>query len=101
MAHKKTSIRFADNVIEFSPKAGAAPSITLSAMTSGHVSRNELTSIKALTSYVAHTKSVSESLVQECLSSEFKVSDMAELRRADYQRVIKFLVDLQLDLMIN
>lgn len=67
----------------------------------GTVNRNELTSIKALTSYVAHNKRVSERVVCNCLLAQFQVPDVTQLQRHDYERVIKFLVDLQADLMLH
>lgn len=70
-------------------------------LSAGTVSRNELTSIKALTTYVAHNKKVSESIVCDYLLTEFKVGAVADLRRADYERVVRYLVDLQIDIIVN
>ncbi len=82
-----------ENIIEF-PQSGTMP-------LKGGINANELTSIKALTSYVAHNKCVPEDVVTAFVQAEFKVTSIADLRREDYERVIKFLVDLQVDLLIN
>ena len=88
--------RISENVIEF-------PNPQLAEKISGmrYVNRNELTSISALTSYVAHNKNVPEAVVKAYLQAEFKIEDETKLRRDDYERVIKFLVDLQVDLILN
>lgn len=62
------------------------------------VNKNELTSIKALTSYVAHNKSVPEHIVRATFLAEFKIPSETDLRREDYERAIRFLVDLQTEL---
>jgi len=70
-------------------------------MTRATVTRNEITSIKALTAYVAYNKSVPEEVVTAYLHAEFNVPTIDKLRREDYEDVVKFLVDLRKELMIN
>ena len=67
----------------------------------GSVNKNELTSIKALASYVAHNIKVPEEVINNHLLAEFNVCDVHALRRDDYERAIRLLVDLQVDLIIN
>jgi hypothetical protein len=88
------------NIIEF-PQSPSTTAANALAKTMISISRNELTSIKALTGYVAHNQNVSEDVVRAIVQSEFKVDDIASLRRDDYERAIKFLVDLQVELLLN
>ena len=94
---KKGVVTIDDNVIAF-PQREPATRVT---ELTGSVNKNELTSIKALTSYIARNKNVSEGIVTACVQSHFNVSDIKELRREDFERVVKFLVDLRADLLIH
>jgi len=85
------------NVIEF-PRA-RVKATTMSA--AGVVNQLELTSIKALTSYVAHNQNVPEDVVRAYLQAEFRVDDITQLRRDDYERAVAFLVDLRCALLLN
>jgi hypothetical protein len=102
----KPEARFeTDNVIDFSRirlTGAAAKKVVMNPNleTPGNVNRNELTSIKALTGYVAHNKGVPEDVVRNYLLAQFQVSEVTDLQRADYERVIRFLVDLQIDLAL-
>jgi len=91
----------AGNVIEFPRKTIAAEGMPVKIRVADALNQRELVSVKALTSYVAHNKRVSEDVVRASLNSEFNVDDMAKLRRDDFERVIKFLVDLRAELLIN
>jgi hypothetical protein len=82
----------ADNVVVFPRGNKADP---------GAVNWRELTSIKALTAYVAHNQNVNEQTVNAIVEAEFNVDDIARLRRDDYERVIAYLVDLRCDLLRN
>lgn len=95
-----TQLNVIENVIEF-PQTKAAAKSGLPSVLAGQVSLNEMTSIKALTSYVAHNKNVPEDTVRHYLLAQFQVPEIGELRRHDYERVIRFLVDLQIDLIVN
>jgi hypothetical protein len=91
-----------DNIVEFPQSRPEAPKdAPKSPAVTDQLNRNELVSIKALTSYVAYNKNVPENVVSAFMQAEFKVSDVADLRRQDYERVIKFLVDLRADLLVN
>jgi hypothetical protein len=94
---KKSAVPKGKNIIEF-PKRPARPLVT---ELTGSVNVNELTSIKALTSYVARNKNVPENVVSAYVEAQFNVSDLKELRREDFEGVIKFLVDLRSDLLIH
>lgn len=102
MARKPTSKPEAgteENVVEFPQTRVVASANPILAAES--INRNELISVQALTSYVAHKEKVAEELIRDVLQSEFHVKDLARIRRDDYERVIKFLVDLRTDLLIN
>ena len=96
---QKTAIKHA-NVIEF-PQRHLRAKTTAESLATGVVNRGELTSIKSLTNYVAHNRNLPEEVVREYLLAEFKATDVTDLKRADYERVVRFLVDLQIDLIIN
>lgn len=98
----KPNQRFdSENVIEFPQHRVVVSSPSLDLDMIGNVNKNELTSITALTSYVAHNRNVPEDVVKSYLLAQFNVPEVTELRRADYERVIRFLVDLQVDLIVN
>lgn len=61
----------------------------------------ELTSIKALLAYTAHDRKVSEDLVREILSTRYGIDDVEKLPAHAYDDAIRFLVDIQVDLLTN
>jgi hypothetical protein len=61
----------------------------------------EVTSVRALVAYVAHTQSASDVTVCEVLGAKFGAPDVGALRRRDYDEVIRFLVDLKLNETLN
>ncbi len=61
----------------------------------------ELTSIQALLAYTAHDKHVSEALVREALASRFGVDDVQKLPSHAYNDAIRFLVDIQVELILH
>jgi hypothetical protein len=61
----------------------------------------ELTSVRALVSYAAYHQKTSENLVEQIVSAEFCVADIAELKRVSFDDAIKFLVDLQVEILLN
>jgi hypothetical protein len=65
------------------------------------LSRLELTSVAALVAYAAHDKNVSVNTVKEIVAAHFGVDDLARLPRHSYDSVIRFLVDLQVDMILN
>lgn len=62
------------------------------------INMRELTSIKALTAYVAHNQNVREATVRALLSAQFNVPTIEALNRKDYDAVIRYLVDLRVEL---
>ena len=68
------------NVIEF-PKNRTTPPAGTRPLSGSQVIMQELTSINALTAYVAHNKNVPEDVVRTYLHTEFNVPDAGELRR--------------------
>ena len=61
----------------------------------------ELCSVKAMTAFVAHNQNVQEETVQAFVETEFAVSNINQLQRDDFDRVIAYLVDLQINLLTN
>jgi len=90
-----------ENVIEFPRSRFTALRKGQARPKADAINHRELISIKALTSYVAYNKNVPEDIVRAYLLAEFNVDDPAKLRREDFERVIKFLVDLRAELLIN
>ncbi|MBV8061103.1 MAG: hypothetical protein JO126_01525 [Alphaproteobacteria bacterium] len=69
--------------------------------TKGLMNKRELISVKALTAYVAHNQNVCEETVRAMLAAQFEVDTIDELRRDDYESVVRFLVDVQVELLTN
>jgi hypothetical protein len=61
----------------------------------------ELTSVRALVSYAAYHQNVSEALVKQVVSAEFGIADIEYLKRNSFDNAIRFLVDLQVDMLLN
>lgn len=59
----------------------------------------ELTSINALVAYAAYEKKVSEAVVRHVFSCRFGVDEIEKLPRKAYEDAIRFLIDVQLDMM--
>ena len=74
---------------------------TPQAMSSLTLNDLELTSIRALVSYAAYHQNVSEALVAHVVSAEFGVADIEGLKRNSFDNAIRFLVDLQVDMLLN
>lgn len=68
---------------------------------SAPLNKLELTSVLALLAYTAHDRKISEGTVKEIVTTHFAVGDVAQLPRQSYDDVIRFLVDMQIDMMIN
>ncbi len=98
---KSDAIFSAENIVEFPQSRFSASAKAAHIAGISHVNCNELTSIKALTAYIAHNKNIAEEVVRTFLLAQFKVADMAKLRRDDFEPAIRFLVDLQVDLIVN
>ena len=61
----------------------------------------ELTSIEALLAYTAHNRNVSEDVVREAVISRFGVDDVKKLPAHAFDAVIRFLVDIQVELILH
>jgi aspartyl-tRNA synthetase len=83
------TIRSFDNVLNFVERD------------TGSINRRELTSIRAMTAYVAHNQNVREETVRAFIKTEFGVETIAGIASADFERVIAFLTDLRCDLLTN
>ena len=97
----KTAAKNSDEKIVEFPRDRIASANKARALAMGPINQLELTSIKALTSYVAHNKNVPEDVVRTFFQAEFNIADAANLRRDDYERAIRFLIDLRTELLIN
>ncbi|MDD4617195.1 MAG: hypothetical protein PHW76_08835 [Alphaproteobacteria bacterium] len=63
------------------------------------VSSLEQTSINALVAYTAYDRKVTEAVVRDVFMTHFGINGVNELPRASFEDAIRFLVDVQLDLM--
>jgi hypothetical protein len=61
----------------------------------------ELASIKSLVAFTAYDQKVHEQVVQETVLQRFGVNDVAALPAKSFDEVIRFLVDLQAQLLVN
>lgn len=61
----------------------------------------ERRSVAALLAYAAHCQDVNEAVVRSVVAARFNVADVDQLPAASYDAVIAFLVDMQIDLMMN
>ncbi len=59
----------------------------------------ELASIKSLLAYTAYDKNISESVVRDVFSSRFGVQEVEKLPRKSFEDAIRFLVDIQIQLI--
>ena len=65
------------------------------------LSRLELISVNALVAFTSHDKHVNEDTVKEILAAHFGVDVLAQLPGRSYDDVIRFLIDLQVDMILN
>jgi hypothetical protein len=65
------------------------------------LSKNQVQSVHALLSYVAYNKHVKEDDVKPVIKSRFNVNHIEELPEASYEDVIRFLVDLCVEEILN
>ena len=56
----------------------------------------ELSSARAMTSYVAQNRNLNEAIVETMVGVKFSVRKIAELRHDDFRNVIAFLIDLHI-----
>ena len=61
----------------------------------------ELSSVRALMAYAASNQNVHQSVIEEAVSDQFGVKDVTEIQSLSYDDVIRFLIDLQVDLILN
>ena len=61
----------------------------------------ELTSVRALISYAAHNQEVNEEVLHEAVINQFGVKDVAELHSQSYDDVIRFLISMQANMLLN
>lgn len=56
----------------------------------------ELSSVRSLTTYVAHNQNLNETNVEAMACARFNVPRLTELRREDFRSVISFLINLKI-----
>ncbi len=61
----------------------------------------ELTSVRALMAYTACDQKVHEAVIEEAVIEQFGVKDVTEIQSRSYDDVIRFLIALQVDLILN
>jgi hypothetical protein len=61
------------------------------------ISSTEAASIYSLLAWVAYEQEVAQEIVQTVVESEFGVDHVNKIQRMNYDRAIKFLVDLRMD----
>ena len=59
------------------------------------LSQGELTSITAIVEYLAFKKGSGSELTYSQLAAEFDVPNVKQIKRRDFDRAVKFLVDLE------
>ena len=96
---RKTAAIVADTVVPF--KATRQVSDRLSWPEASTLNANELKSIYALLAYVAYQQQVQQQTVAAILGTRFGVEEVTQLKTKDYEEVIRFLVDLNVELMKN
>lgn len=62
------------------------------------MNNREMTSIRALLAYMAHDNRISEDSVRKAVTNRFGVDQVEKLPRNKYDDVIRFLVDIQIDM---
>jgi hypothetical protein len=68
---------------------------------SAALNRFELTSVRALLSFAAHHQKVDEAVIKEIVQTHFSVDDVTKLPSRSYDEVVRFLVDMQIDMLLN
>lgn len=61
----------------------------------------ELNALSGMVAYVAYNERISEDMVREIVCSRFRIAQVKELPSRLYQDAIEFLVDLELDKIVN
>ena len=61
----------------------------------------ELMSINALIAYTAYQYSLSQDIVREMIHTRFRIKEVTHLPSASYDNAVRFLVDTQVDLLVN
>lgn len=69
----------------------------VSLMSMEPVSKEEAASIYALLAWVSHEQDVAQETVEAVVEAEFGVTHVDYIQRMNYDRAIKFLVDLRMD----
>jgi hypothetical protein len=82
-------------------KITASFSMTETGKDSTALNRHELTSVYALLAYVAYQQSVEETVVREIVATHFNVPDVTQLPQKSYDEVVRFLVDMKAELLLN
>ncbi len=91
--------RTADNVVPFKASRQVGERVTWPEVST--LNANELKSIYALLAYVSYQQQVQQQTVAAILGMRFGVEEVTQLQTKDYEEVIRFLVDLNVELHKN
>jgi len=67
----------------------------------GLLNSNERRSISSLIAYAAYDKGVDTEVVQSLLETRFSVCDVEKLKSNDYDAIVRYLVDLKINEVMN
>ncbi len=67
----------------------------------GILNKNELTSVSALIAFVAYEQNGDEETVRRIAEAAFGVDDIKQVGQNNYDDLIRFLVDLRVDEILN
>ncbi len=65
------------------------------------LSARELASINALLAYTAQDRKIQEDIVRQAVTSRFGVDDITKIPSNVFEEAVRFLVDLQVDMIMN
>jgi hypothetical protein len=65
------------------------------------LNENEMKSVYALLAYVAYNKHIEQKTVQAVVEARFNVDQVEKLPQKSYEEVIRFLVDLCVEELLN
>jgi hypothetical protein len=65
------------------------------------LNKNELQSVSAVIAYVAYTQNANEETVRQITIAAFGVGDIAVMSQNNYDEIIRFLINLRVDEVLN
>lgn len=98
-AAQRQPARAANNVVPFKASRQVGGRVAWPEVST--LNANELKSIYALLAYVSYQQQVQQQTVAAILGTRFGVEEVTQLQTKDYEEVIRFLVDLNVELHKN